>query len=190
MQLRSVINQALTLLHESSPRGQTLRFILFLVLYFFTRYSRLFLDTSSFGQALLNPLHERLSFFITHFCCFLLQGFYPDIHVTINHTIIIAGKATVQMFPGCTGLPPMIRLTIILVFYPLAWRRKVVLWPLSMLILIIAATLHFMMLIPIAYHYPAWYHFAHSWPTRVIFYACYFLCWLLWEKAILLRRTK
>jgi len=100
MQLRAGINQVVSLLHERSPRGQTLRFIIFLVFYFLARYPQIFLDTSLFGQALFNPLHERLSFFITHSCCFLLQGFYPDIHVTFNHTIIIAGKATVRMFPG------------------------------------------------------------------------------------------
>jgi len=82
MQLRAGINQVVSLLHERSHRGQTLRFILFLVLYFLGRFPQLFLQNSSFGQALLNPLHERLSFFITHSCCFLLQGFYPDIHVT------------------------------------------------------------------------------------------------------------
>jgi exosortase/archaeosortase family protein len=190
MQLRAGINQAVSLLHERSPRGQTLRFILFLVLYFLARYLQLFLNTSSFGQAMLNPLHERLSFFITHSCCFLLQGFYPDIHVTINHTIIIAGKATVQMFPGCTGLEPMIRLTFILIFYPLHWRRKIILLPFSLLILLFASTLHFLLLVPIAYQCPEWFGFAHNWLTRVIFYAFYFLCWLLWEKAIPLRRIK
>lgn len=190
MELAPGIKQAVTWIHARSPRGQTLRFILFLVLYFLARYLQLFLDTSSFGHALLNPLHERLSFFITHSCCFLLQGFYPDIHVTINHTIIIAGKAHVQMFPGCTGLDPMIRLTFIFILYPLPWRRKLILWPFSLLILIFASTLHFLLLILISYQCPEWFGFAHNWLTRVLFYAFYFLCWLLWEKAIPLRLTK
>jgi len=189
MELAPGIKQAVTWIHARSPCGQILRFVLFLVLYFLARYPQIFLDNSSFGQALLNPLHERLSFFITHSCCFLLQGFYPDIHVTFNHTIIIAGKAHVQMFPGCTGLDPMIRLTFILIFYPLYWRRKLILWPFSLLILLFASTLHFLLLIPIAYQFPEWFGFAHNWLTRVIFYSFYFLCWLLWEKEIPLRRT-
>jgi len=190
MELAPGIKQAVTWIRECSPRGQILRFILFLVLYFLARYLQLFLDTSSFGQALLNPLHERLSFFITHSCCFLLQGFYPDIHVSINHTIIIAGKVTVVMLPGCTGLEPMIRLTFILAFYPLLWRRKLILWPISLLILLFASVLHFLILILIADQYPEWFNFSHHWITRVLFYAFYFLCWLLWEKAIPLRRWK
>lgn len=190
MELAPGIKQAVTWIHEHSTRGQVVRFILFLVLFFLTRYLQLFLDTSSFGQAILKPLHERFLFFITHSCCFLLQGFYPDIHVTINHTIIIMGKAPVQMLPGCTGLVLMIRLTFILTLYPLHWRRKLILWPLSLLILLFASTLHFLLLVPIAYQCPEWFDFAHNWLTRVIFYAFYFFCWLLWEKAIPLRRTK
>jgi len=190
MELASGIKQASKWINDPSPGGMVLRFMFFLALYYFSLFLWYLLNSTSFGQALLNPLHERLSFFITHSCCFLLQGFYPDIHVTINHTIIIAGKATVRMFPGCTGLEHMIRLTFILTFYPLHWRRKLILWPFSLLILLFASTFHFLLLIPIAYQCPEWFGFAHNWLTRVIFYAFCFLCWLLWEKAISLRRTK
>ena len=188
MPLRTGINQVVSLLHERSPRGQTLRFILFLVLYYLAQYHKLVLDNTSFGKALFTPIHEQFSFFITNACCFVLRIFYPDINTSVNHTIFIGGRASIQMFPGCSGLESMIRLTIILVFYPLAWRRKVVLWPLSLLILLFAATIHFLLLIPIANQCPEWYGFAHKWLTRVIFYAFYFLCWLLWEKTISLQR--
>lgn len=190
MELAPGIKQAVTWIHERSPRGQTLRFILFLALYFLARYPQLFLDTSSFGQALLNPLHERLSFFITHSCCFLLQGFYPDIHVTINHTIIIAGKATVRMFPGCTGLGHMMRISFVLLLYPMSWSKKCYLFFPSLLIILFATIIHFLLLIPIAYHYPDWFAFAHDYFTKILFFGFIFLCWLMWEKAIPLRRTK
>jgi exosortase/archaeosortase family protein len=189
MQLRAGINQTVSLLHERSPHGQILRFIFFLVLYFLARYPQLLLDNTSFGKALFSPIHEQLSFFITNACCYVLQIFYPGINTSIHHTIFIGDRALIQMYPGCTGLYPMIRLTIILAFYPLAWRRKVVLWPLSLLILLFASTLHFLLLILIANQCPGWFGFAHNWLTRVIFYAFYFLCWLLWEKAIPLWRT-
>ena len=183
MKLAPVIKQAVTWIHERSNRGQALRFFLFLTIYSLGRYLELLFDTTSFSKELLYTLHERLSFFITHSSCFILQGFYPDIHVTINHTIFIEGEAHIQMLPGCTGLQPMLRLTFVLLFYPLAWRRKIVLWPLSMVILIFASTLHFMMLIPIAYHFSEWFSFAHDWLTKIIFYGFYFLCWLIWEKS-------
>ena len=139
---------------------------------------------------MLAPLHDRLSFFITHTCCFVLQVFYPDIHTAVNHTIFIAGKPIIALGSGCTGLNPMVRLSFVLVFYPLAWRRKVYLLPLSLLILIFASTLHFLLLIPIVNHYPEWYGFAHNWLTKILFYGFYFLCWLIWEKTIPIPKEK
>jgi len=181
MQLQANLKHVVTWLQERTPRGQAVRFIIFLALYFLGRYPGLLFVTTSIGQAMLAPLHERLSFFITHTCCFVLQVFYPDIHTSVNHTIFIAGKAPIQLFSGCTGLYQMIRLTFVLVFYPLPWRRKAILFPFSMGVLLFAASLHFLLLIPISYHFPEWYGFAHNWIALIIFYGFYFLCWVIWE---------
>ena len=183
MQLPARIKSVKALLLERSPRGQMLRFGLFLVLYWVARYPQFFLNSNFFHESLITTIHEQLAFFITHVCCFVLQIFYPDIHSTADHIIFINGKSLLQLLPGCSGLDPMIRLTFILLFYPLLWRKKAWLWPISLAILLFAATLHFLLLIPITYHVPEWYTFAHNWLTRIIFYGFYFLCWLMWEKA-------
>jgi len=169
------------LIHERSPRGQVLRFLIFLALYILGRLLWMLFDKTTPGQELLNPIHERLSYFITHTSCFVLQIFYPDIQTSVNHTIFIAGRPVIALYPGCTGLYPMIRLSFVLLLYPLPWRKKLVLWPFSMMILIFASTLHFMLLIPISNHYLEWYGFAHNWLTRILFYGFYFLCWMMWE---------
>ena len=184
MQFPAIIKSVKTILYERSPRGQMARFGLFLVLYWVARYPQFFLDEFYFSKTLLNTIHEQFAFFITHVCCFVLQIFYPDIHSSADHLIFITGKSLIQLQPGCTGLYPMIRLTFILIFYPLLWRKKAVLWPISMAILLFAATLHFVLLIPITYHASEWFNFAHNWLTRIIFYGFYFLCWLMWEKAM------
>jgi len=183
MQLSFIIKQTNTLLHERSNRGLALRFVTFLVLYLMGRHLQLLFDNTSPGKALLDPLYERMSFFTTRTCCLVLRFTYPDIHTSMDHAIYIAGKATIRMFPGCSGLMPMIRLSFVLLFYPLPWYKKVYLWPLSMAILIFASTFHFILLVPIATSYPGWYSLAHNWLTRIIFYGFYFLCWMMWEKA-------
>ena len=160
------------------------RFGLFLVLYWVARYPQFFLNSNYFGECLINPVYEQLASFITKVCCFVLQIIYSDIHSSADHTIFINGKSLLQLQPGCSGLDPMIRLTFILLFYPLLWQKKAWLWPISLAILLFAATLHFLLLIPITYHAPEWYTFAHNWLTRIIFYGFYFLCWLIWEKSL------
>ena len=142
------------------------------------------LDTTAFSQALLNPIHERLSYFITYTCCFGLQVFYSDIHSSVNHMIFINNQPVLLLYPACSGLNPMIRMTFVLIFYPLIWYRKLIVWPISMTIIIFASTLHFLLLILVAKHYYEWYNFAHNWITKIIFYGFYFLCWLIWENSI------
>ena len=94
------------------------------------------------------------------------------------------------MFPGCTGLGHMIRISFVLLLYPMSWSKKCYLFFPSLLIIIFASTIHFLLLIPIAYHYPDWFAFAHNYFTKILFFGFIFLCWLIWEKAIPLRRIK
>ncbi len=190
MKLPAKIRSVLTLLQERSPRGQMVRFAFFVVFYYFSRYPQFFLNSHGNCELLLTPIYKQLSFFITHVCCFVFRNFYPDIESSLDHIIYIHGKPLIRFLPGCTGLEPMIRLTFILIFYPLLWRKKIVLWPISMVILLFAATLHFLLLILISYHAPGWYNFAHNWLTRIIFYGFYFLCWLMWEKAIIFHSSR
>ncbi len=179
------IYQIWILIHEHSARGQMLRLIFFLIIYFVGRYPIMLLELTSFGLTIFTPIHLLISNLITFACCFTLQGFYPDIHSSLNHTIYIKGTPIIQMvYPGCTGLQPMIRLSFALLFYPIIWIRKIYLFPISWIIIFIATFLHFLLLIPIACTYPEWFNFAHDWLTRIIFYGFYFLCWILWEKAI------
>jgi exosortase/archaeosortase family protein len=169
-------------LQDSTPIGQSLRFAYFIFFYFFLRYIELLFYSTSFGRVILNPLHERLSFFITHTCCFILQLIYPDIHTSVSHTITIASKTPIQMLPGCTGLGHLLRLSFVLLIYPMSWLKKVLIFPPTVLIVIFASTLHFLLLIPIAYHYPEFYGLAHNYFTRSIFFGFIFLCWIVWEK--------
>ena len=168
---------------EQTLKGHLNRFIIFIILYFIGRYPQLLLDLSTFGQTVLLPLHSLLASLITNVCCFILSFKYADIHTSIKHTISIANQTPIQLLPGCTGLDPMIRLTFILLMYPIAWPKKLALWPISMIIIFIAATIHFLILIPISYSYPEHYAITHNWITRVIFYSFYFLCWIIWEKS-------
>jgi len=172
------------ILNNRSPLYQGYRLMIFWAFYFLGRFPGIFLEKVNFINDILDRLHEKLSFTITHFCCFLLQGFYVNINTTLDHTIVINGNPIIHMLPGCTGLNSMFRLSFVLIFYPLTFLNKLYLLPLSLLIIFLASTVHFTLLIPIANSHPEFYVFAHNWPTRVLFYSSYFFCWLIWENWI------
>jgi len=182
MQLRTGRKQLLTWIKEDSLRGEGLRFVLFLCIYSLVRYLELLFYSAPFGQALLNPLHEDLSYFISHICCFLLKGLYPDIHTSVNHIIFLADKATIQLLPGCTGLGHMIRVGFALLLYPMSWVKKCYLFFPSLLIILFAATIHFLLLIPIAFYYPNSFALAHDYFAKLLFFGFIFLCWMIWER--------
>jgi len=160
--------------NEPTILGKGLRFAYFIFLYFLLRYLELLIISTSFGIALLNPLHESLSVFITHTSCFFLQLFYPDIHVSNDYIIIIAKKTPIQMLSGCTGLSHMLRLSFVLLVYPMSWLQKGIVFIPTILIVLFAATLHFLILIPIAYHDPELYGFAPITLPEVYFLDSFF----------------
>ena len=183
MQLPSKIKQVKIYLHAQSIKGEFVRFSLFLILYFLGRYLLFIFETTTIGQYFLSPLQELLSYLITSVCCAALSWIYPTIHTSLNHTIYIANDSPIQMLPGCTGLSQMLRLSFVLLFYPISWRQKNYLFIPSILIILFAATIHFLILIPISYQAPEWYKFSHDYFTKIIFFGFIFLCWIIWEKA-------
>jgi exosortase/archaeosortase family protein len=98
--------------------------------------------------------------------------------------IVIDGTRVIFLSKLCTGVDPMLRMTFIFLFYPMKFKTKLWVFPVSILIILLAATLHFMILIPIAYQAREWYEFSHDWVTKFIFYGFYFMVWLMWERII------
>ena len=176
------ISQVVSLFKAQSLLGQCLRFFYFLFLCFFLRYFELLFYTTSIGSTLFNPLYESLSLFITKSSCFFWRWSYSDIHATANHTILIGDQAPIKMLPGCTGLSHILRLIFVLFLYPMSFKKKGYIFAPTIFIIILASTLHFVILIPIAYHRPELYEFAHNYFTKILFFGLIFICWLMWEK--------
>ena len=169
-------------LYEHSFFGMLYRLGLFLFLYFIGRYFILFLEGSALFSTLFPSLHQPFLWFIDNVSIGFLGVFYLNLSSTPDYVVSINNIEVIQLFPGCSGLHPILRMTFILLLYPIPWKTKSWLFPLSWFIILFAATIHFILLIPIAYHWPDYYNFSHHWLTRIIFYGFYFLTWLIWEK--------
>jgi len=174
--------QSKKFINETLLRNHITRFLYFFCLYFLIRYFLFFFESCNFGKELLYPMYERMSFFITNTSCYVLKYFYPDIHSSQNHTIIINNKTPIQLLPGCTGVSQLIRMSIILLIYPISLMKKCLLFLPTILVIIFGTTVHFLILIPIAYKRPELYELAHNYLTKIVFLALIFFCWWLWEK--------
>lgn len=179
----SVFQQGKKLMQEESDRGKMIRFALFLGLYVLGRFFVLLFNKTDAGLSILNPLYNLISLFITHSSCYTLALFFPDIQTNSSHVIFIHHKAILILVAPCSGLDQMLKLSFILLFYPLRFYKKLYLWPLSMVIVLLASTIHFILLIFTAWYYMDWFNVAHNWITKIVFYGFYFLCWLIWENS-------
>ena len=182
MFIKNIVNDFLARLHQQSTIGTLYRLGFFLFLYFIGRYLILFLEESAFFSSLLFLLHQPFLWLIDHVSKGFLGLFYSNLTSSSDYIVSINNIEIIRLLPGCSGLDPIMRITFILLLYPLDWKTKSWLFPLSWFIILFAATIHFILLIPIAYHWPEYYSFSHNWLTRIIFYGFYFLIWLIWEK--------
>ena len=178
MSIKTAIRSLKSSLLENSTIGTIYRFGLFIILYFIGRdVLWLFAMTKSFST-----LHQPLLCFIDYVAVGFWSIFYPNLSSTSDYIVSINNTECIQLLPGCSGLQPIMRMTFILLLYPIPWKIKSWLFPLSWAIILLAATIHFILLIPISYHWPEYYDFSHNWLTKIIFYGFYFLTWVLWER--------
>jgi len=170
--------------NEPVTSGIFLRLGILFLLYPVGHYIPFWFEKLPLLASLMQQLYTLISLFIVKVSVLFLKIIYPSISVTTGYMIVINGYKVIFLSPPCTGLDPMLRMSFIFLFYPLAIKTKLWVYPLSMFFILLAATLHFMILIPIAYEANDWFAFSHDWLTKVIFYGFYFMVWVMWEKIL------
>jgi len=180
MQWQEVYRQILALLNEETARGKLLRLGFFLLLFYISGY---FVQPMWFhAKDVDSSTHRFLAGIITQISVNVLKLFYANINVSSDFIVSINGKQCIALRPGCNGFNPIMRISLTLAVYPMVFKSKLLMLPLTVLILLIAAILHFMILIPISYYAPNWYVFSHNYLTKTLFFTFYFFCWIIWEK--------
>lgn len=182
MDIKNALRSNWARIREHSAAGFLLRLGWFLILYLIAGqlYSIIISVLVKFIPE--DVIHNPLLWIIYNTSVKFWGLFYPNLSTTAGYIVRINHVDVIQLFSPCSGLNALFRITIILLLYPLPWKTKFWLFPLSWFIILIAATIHFILLIPIACQWPDWYSFSHNWLTRIVFYGFYFLTWLMWEK--------
>ena len=171
--------------HQQTLRGKLMRFGVFISIYIIGRLLEIFIESSKLGHELLSDAYNLISSLILHISCLALTPFYPDIKASSANIIIIKNNSIIQMLPGCSGLFHIIRLTFVLLLYPISWVNKIKVYVPTIIIIIIAATVHFIILIPISYQFHEHYTFAHNYFAKSIYLVFIFGCWLFWDRYVI-----
>lgn len=131
-----------------------------------------------------SPVNRIIGLLLTKSSVMIFKLFYPDIHADKDFIISVHGRQYIQLLPVCNGLIHLIRIIIPLLLYPIKWRYKMILLPVTTVMMFFATLLHFMILTIIIFHAPGWYDFSHLYIAPAIFFGLNFLCWIIWEKFV------
>ena len=182
MKIKTAILRIYGRLKERSSTGLLMRLGWFMIIFFVGGQLYSVVEAILVHFNLKDYAHHPLLWTIYNISIPFWKIFYPDLSSTSDYLVLINNQCVIQLLPGCSGFDAQFRITLILLLYPTSWKSKFWLFPLSWIIIMFATTIHFMILIPIAYHWPEYYSFSHNWVTKIIFYGFYFLTWLIWEK--------
>jgi len=158
------------------------RFSLFLFLFIVSRYLFYYFELIPVIGKVISMLILFLTKVILHATLLFFSFFFSDLKLYNGNILSISGHAVIQLIFGCTGIIQLFQITIILLFYPIKWRQKAYLYPLSLIIVFIAAIIHFFILVPIAYLAPSWFQIFHDYTSRIVFFSMVFFTWVFWEK--------
>ena len=167
---------------EKSTSGKLLRLGWFLAVYYLGKYFLNGLEQTIFYPMIVSILLDPLLFSIDSLSTGFWGLFYNNLFSSSDYITCINNSEVLQLLPGCSGLKPLLRVTFILLIYPLPLKKKIYTFFISWLIIFFAATLHFIILVPIAFHWPEFYGFSHDKLSKILFYAFFFLNWIIWER--------
>ena len=181
-ELRYLTLKDFTILFNRSTFLGIYRFSFFFFLFLISRYLYYYFDKWPFLENLIQQLANFLAQVILEVSVLFFSLFYSDVSTIPNGIITISGQEVLQIIYGCTGIIQLFQITFILLFYPIKWRQKIYLFPLSIIIIFSATIVHFLILVPIAYHLPEYFSVFHDYTLRIFFFGIVFLTWLFWEK--------
>jgi len=173
----------LTTLLSDRTYNYFIKLFLFILLYKAGEYVFNYLEKRDTLADLFDRLYYPLSYFITGISVRVYSLFYSGVGSDASFFISINHVKTIQMQHGCTGLMQLFQVFFILVFFPLSLKRKIIFLPVSLLIIIFASVLHYLILVPVAYSFNDHFTIFHNVISRVIFYSFFFINFLLWNNS-------
>ena len=169
---------------QSKNAKYLLKLLLFILLYRIGGTVFAYLETNPVFSGAINSLYNILSSLITRISVIVYSLVYSEVHANSNFIIFINNTGVVRLLPGCTGLMQLFQILFILLFFPLPVKQKLFFMPVSVLIILFAAIFHYLILVPVAYRFPAYFDIFHTVFSRVVFYLFFFLNFVIWTESL------
>jgi exosortase/archaeosortase family protein len=161
---------------------------LFLILYIAAHLLWHFFNTLFQFETLLSGFYYHLEIFECRVVSAIL-GFVFGVQTSlITNIIYLPSGRAIQLLPDCTGFKHAVEIVLILLVYPGSWKHKAWYIPLSVIIILFAAVIHFLILALVLEYQPGHFLFWHMRLSRWIFFVFFFFIWVIWEEKIRIKQ--
>jgi len=158
--------------------------LLFLILYVVAHILWHFLNNTFQLETNLSSFYDFIEKIEAYMVSKILVWVFA-IENTLNINIItLPNGRSILLWPDCTGVKHAFEIIFIMTIYPGPVKKKYWYIPLSVLVVLFSAMVHFLILSIVLAKAPEHFPFAHDQGSRWIFFFFFFLIWLVWEEVI------
>ena len=101
-----------------------------------------------------------------------------------DHTMYFNNGSWISINLSCAGDKQILQFFLLLLIYPGLWKQKLWYIPLGMIILHCTNILRIVLLSLVSIYRPEWWHIAHNFVLRGMFYVVILVLWIIWVERI------
>ena len=107
--------------------------------------------------------------------------------VRVDETLYMhfPNQCTMYINEGCSGLKQMLQFSLLMIFFPGPWKKKLWFIPQGVIIMHLTNLFRVVSLAVVMNNWPQYWDFSHDYIFRPIFYVVIFGLWIFWVEKVL-----
>ena len=114
----------------------------------------------------------------------MIEGIIDIVRVDDTMYMHFPNKCMMYINEGCSGLKQMLQFSLLMIFFPGPWKKKLWFIPLGVIIMHLTNLFRVVGLAIIMNNWPQYWDFSHDYIFRPIFYVVIFGLWVIWVEKI------
>ena len=114
----------------------------------------------------------------------MIEGIIDIVRVDDTMYMHFPNKCMMYINEGCSGLKQMLQFSLLMIFFPGPWKKKLWFIPLGVIIMHLTNLFRVVGLAIIMNNWPKYWDFSHDYIFRPIFYVVIFGLWVIWVEKI------
>jgi len=130
----------------------------------------------------------------------MVKGLYHDSVWILNRifrlpalydgqTICLGPAGSMSISHPCSGIRQFTQFTLLMIFFPGPWLKKVWFIPLGLLAVHLTNLLRITGLSLVIVYLPGMWHFFHGYVAKGMFYLVFFILWVIWAEYLIRERS-